>query len=162
MLFSPPFSFHSDLFCIVSRKRFRSLSFQFLPSSHWQNVGCYSKLSRWHRSSLWVNKALTLNPLLQKLYLSPLLPPPPPNHRISSPGVYFAYRLQIENRNLIRAKVCIENRPQSEFEDFSILAFLMAALWRRKKKLDNCRECFFGCGWACIFICICTRRGFLQ
>lgn len=32
------------------------------------------------------------------------------------------------------AKASIEDRPQSDFEDFSILAFFNTALWEKKQK----------------------------
>ncbi len=60
------------------------------------------------------------------------------NYWISSPGVYFAYQLQIENHDQVIANVYIENTPKGQthvsgFKDFSILAFLIAALWRKRK-----------------------------
>lgn len=59
--------------------------------------------------------------------------------------LYIGYKL--ENHNFAVAHVCIENRPKgqidvSKFEDFSIWAFLMAALWEKKKSLTTAGNAF--------------------
>lgn len=147
------------------------IHFDFCHPTADKNLWCYSKLNRWHRSSLWINKSLTLNPFLKKKLCLPPLPPRCPSKLLNQLSRCLSLHIgcKLENHNLVVADVCVENKPKghiyvSDVEHFfHSCIFLIAALWGEKKKIDNCsRECFFGCSLACIFIFICTRQCFLQ
>ena len=96
-------------------------------------------------------------PTLQKALL---VFPSSPNPRISSSAVYFMYLSQTGKSQLIKASVCIENRPKGHAHvrgfviSTPILVFVTAAIWKK--------IAFLATAELAIFFCMCTRKGFLE